>query len=163
LNSHFEVTSPTYTLSYYTPTGIVTETSPVTLQPGWNLLTRIINGAPHSWIVGYSDGNTAPPPAGGASGYQFIGSLPRVLPITVTQNRTTLEATGTSSPNAIIEVITINGAGTTWVVEQIGTSLYVFENGQRFQVVSVHPAGTYSFDVVLNASLGVTINGTKYL
>ena len=49
------VSDPTYTLKYqaFSDSHIVTYPTPFTLEPGYNLITAIINGTPHSWIVEY--------------------------------------------------------------------------------------------------------------
>ena len=60
LVSPVSVTSgPAYTLQYLyfhngDPVGgPVTDPTTVTLRPGWNVITRVINGATHSWLVDY--------------------------------------------------------------------------------------------------------------
>jgi hypothetical protein len=166
LKSPPKVASPTYTLSYYTPNGIVTESTPITLEPGWNVITRTVNGTLHSWLVGYSDGSTSPPQPGGVSSYQLIGTLTRTFPLAVTTTASTIEAKGTSSEGAGIKTIMIRDNETLWTVEVIGRTLYVLEHGHFLKAFALPASAVYSFDIMLdtsNDSLSAIVNGTKYL
>lgn len=161
--SQVKVSSATYTLSYYTPEGVVTEATPITLQPGWNLLTRTVDGTPHSWLVGYNAPVSPPPPQNSVSSYQIVGGVRSALPVTTTVSSSATEVTGTSSQGATQAAITIVNAGTTWLVEVAGNALYIEKNGAIVATSLIPASSTYSFDLKLDTSFSVVINGIKYL
>jgi len=162
-----EVSKASYTLSYYTPEGVVTEPTPITLQPGWNLITRIVDGAPHSWIVGY-DAPTAPPPPGNTiNGTQTINGAKQLLPLTTTTNGSVIQVTATSSQGASLTDLTIVNSGVEWdVVVASNGALFIEGQGKILKTLMINASNTYSIAVSLDTStstLSVVINGTKYL
>jgi hypothetical protein len=73
---------PSYTLRYQVPSGaVVTDPTPVTLQPGWNPITRIVNGAAHTWMVNYL---AAAPATLGLSGLDYAQLTGTPVTVTVT-------------------------------------------------------------------------------
>jgi hypothetical protein len=164
--SPVKVTSPTYTLSDYTPEGVVTEATPLVLQPGWNLITRIVDGARHSWLVGYNAASPPPPPQDGTTSYQIVGGVMTPFVVAEKTSGSTIAVTGTSTADASQETITIIHAGIAWEVKIGGNGLYVTRNGVIVQTLLIPASTTYSFDLELDTSLdrlGVVVNGTEYL
>ncbi|HVA45530.1 MAG TPA: G8 domain-containing protein [Pirellulales bacterium] len=164
--SQVKVSSPTYTVSYYTPEGVVTEATPITLQPGWNLLTRIVDGMPHSWLVGYDAPVGPPAPQNSVGSSQVVGGVTSAFTLTQSTSGSTLEVTGTSSQGATQACITIIDAGVTWYVGVAGNGLYIEKNGAVLKTLAINTSATYSFSLTLDTSadtLGVVINGVQYL
>jgi hypothetical protein len=155
--------SASYTLSYYTPEGIVTEALPLTLQPGWNLITRIVDGAPHSWLVGFNAPTSPPAPQDGVSSYQIVAGLATALSTTTTITSSAVDVTATSSASATAESIMVTHAGIVWSVTVGGNGLYIEKNGTIVRTLLIPASGTYSFDVKLGTSVSVVVNGIEYL
>jgi hypothetical protein len=165
--SPVKVSSSSYTLSYYTPQGVVTESTPITLQPGWNLITRIVNGAPHSWLVGYNAPSAPPVPQDSISGSQTINGAQQTMPTSVTSSGSLLRVTATSSQGAGQIDLTIINSGIEWdLVLGANGALYIEKNGKIIGGGMISTSSTNSFDLSLDTSrnaFSVVINGTKYL
>jgi hypothetical protein len=160
LASPLNVQTPNYTLQYTLEVNgvgvnyVITDPTPVTLQPGWNVVTRTINGTTHSWLVNYNAPIVASKFAVSGLPAQILTGVPISITVTaedasgnVAPGYTGTVALGSSDPSAVLPPAYTFTAG---------------DHGVHTFVVTFNQAGTQSLtatDKTISGTLsGITVS-----